>query len=326
VADGGVHVSEIQRSRLLVAAVGAIDEFGYEAGSVARITERARVSRRTFYELFENREECLLAVLENTVQRLQSEILAADPRDAAWRDRVRGGLWVILSFFDHEPGLARVCLIQAQRASNRVLVYRQEILDQLARIVNEGHKESPRADEPAGLTGQGVVGSVVQILYVRLLRAECEPLRDLLGDLMAIIVLPYLGSQVARRERNRPLPPPITVPTVDDDGLGSSRIAFDQLAELPMRLTYRTALVLQGIAEHPGSSNRQVADHAGIHDQGQVSKLLTRLQRLGLLTNTANDAHGKGEANKWCLTTTGMQVTSTINTHAGRTHHGLVAR
>jgi DNA-binding IclR family transcriptional regulator len=50
-----------------------------------------------------------------------------------------------------------------------------------------------------------------------------------------------------------------------------------------MRLTYRTARVLEILAEQPGLSNRKLAEQAGIADQGQVSKLLGRLQRLGLV-------------------------------------------
>ena len=57
-------VAEIQRSRLLAAAVGAIEEFGYAHATVAQITSRARISRRTFDELFDNREECLIALIE----------------------------------------------------------------------------------------------------------------------------------------------------------------------------------------------------------------------------------------------------------------------
>ena len=51
-----VQVEEIQRSRLMSAAAAVIDELGYEQASVQRIADRARVSRRTFYELFVNRE------------------------------------------------------------------------------------------------------------------------------------------------------------------------------------------------------------------------------------------------------------------------------
>ncbi|HVR04515.1 MAG TPA: hypothetical protein VMS02_00650 [Solirubrobacteraceae bacterium] len=81
-----------------------------------------------------------------------------------------------------------------------------------------------------------------------------------------------------------------------------------------MRLTYRTARVLQGLARRPGASNRQVADDAGIVDQGQVSKLLARLERLGLLCNE-NAGQGRGERNRWRLTGRGELVTHSIASH-----------
>ena len=84
-----------------------------------------------------------------------------------------------------------------------------------------------------------------------------------------------------------------------------------------MRLTYRTARVLEAIAERPGVSNRMVAEHAGVADQGQISKLLARLERLGLTVNTGA-GHSKGEPNAWTLTQTGAQVAHSIRAHSPR--------
>ncbi len=74
-----------------------------------------------------------------------------------------------------------------------------------------------------------------------------------------------------------------------------------------IRLTYRTARVLTAIAEYPGASNREVATRAGIVDQGQVSKLLGRLLRLGLIANTGDDT-SRGAPNAWRLTELGERV------------------
>ena len=56
------------------------------------------------------------------------------------------------------------------------------------------------------LTAEGVVGAAFAIVYSRLSRRDGEPLTGLLGELMAMIVLPYLGPAAARRERTRPAP------------------------------------------------------------------------------------------------------------------------
>jgi DNA-binding MarR family transcriptional regulator len=79
------------------------------------------------------------------------------------------------------------------------------------------------------------------------------------------------------------------------------------LQELGIRPTYRTLRVLTAIAEHPGSSNREVADSAGVLDEGQISKLLKRLESLGLIENTG-EGQAEGKANAWRLTAEGEEV------------------
>ncbi len=92
---------------------------------------------------------------------------------------------------------------------------------------------------------------------------------------------------------------------------GTMKPAKDPLDGLDMRLTYRTLRVLTAIAGRPGASNREVAAHAGVQDQGQISKLLARLDHLGLIENTVR-GHAKGEANAWTLTPKGQEVEQAI--------------
>lgn len=84
-----------------------------------------------------------------------------------------------------------------------------------------------------------------------------------------------------------------------------------------MRLTYRTLRVLAAIAAQPGASNREVAEHADIADQGQMSRLLARLQKLGLIENTGQ-GQPQGEPNAWTLTAKGTEVEQAIRVQAGR--------
>jgi AcrR family transcriptional regulator len=298
----------MQRARLLGAATVSIAELGYAGASVAHITARARVSRRTFYDLFADREECLLAVLRDAVERITSEIEQANLTGLVWRERVRGGLFVVLSFLDREPVLARVCVVQALQGGPRVLEWREGVLGELVEILDQGRGESARAGECAPLTAEGLVGAAFTIVFARLsARRRQGSLRDLLGELMSLIVLPYLGPVVARKEQQRSLPlVPQAKRAAPQNGRGTV-VQEDPLREVPMRLTYRTARVLQVAAACPGASNRRIGEQADIHDQGQISKLLARLQRIGLLANTGV-GHCKGEPNAWCLTPLGERV------------------
>ncbi len=115
---------------------------------------------------------------------------------------------------------------------------------------------------------------------------------------------------------------PAPLPEARGVAAGAPRSAHDPLEGVQLRLTYRTARVLEGVAELRGGepvggrgpSNRMVADVAGIHDPGQISKLLRRLEGLGLLANTG-EGHAAGEPNAWTLTGRGERVAQSIRVH-----------
>jgi AcrR family transcriptional regulator len=304
-----VQVDEIQRSRLLVAAAAVIDELGHEQASVARITTRARVSRRTFYDLFGNREACLAALLDEVAGRIERELAVAGLEGLVWREQVRGGLWAILSFFDGEPVLARICVVHALHGGPRVLERREEILARLAAVLDQGRREGLRGEACTLVTAEGLVGGAFGVVYARLRSGDRRPLAELLDELMGMIALQYLGPRAARREQRRPAPAPRPVSPVDRPV--SEHAEKDPLDEVDMRLTYRTARVLECIAElsgrGSGPSNRAVAESAGVADPGQISKLLRRLERLGLAVNTGG-GHQSGEPNAWQLTPLGGKV------------------
>jgi AcrR family transcriptional regulator/DNA-binding MarR family transcriptional regulator len=301
-------MSEVQRARILAAAVAVVAEQGYGGMSTARVTNRAGVSRRTFYELFEGREDCFLGIFDEAVGRIVAVVRPAYEREREWREKVRAGLSALLQFIGDEPGLGTLVIVEALGAGPRVLERRARVLETLSTIVDQGRSEitgeDPLADLRSVLTAEGVVGAVFSVLFARLIEPERRPLDELLNPLTAMIVLPYLGQVPAARELARPrlethLPP--------------GRPMRDALDGLQMRITYRTLRVLAAIAEQPGASNRQIANAAGVSDPGQISKLLRRLERYGLIGNRG-PRHFKGECNAWTLTAKGDQVQRAVQT------------
>jgi hypothetical protein len=83
-----------------------------------------------------------------------------------------------------------------------------------------------------------------------------------------------------------------------------------------MPLGYRSCKVLMVIAAQPGASNREVADAAEVSDQGQISKLLARLQNLGLIHNPGQ--WRVGEPHSWRLTARGKRVERATGAQAAR--------
>jgi AcrR family transcriptional regulator len=311
---------EIQRNRILSAAIRSIEEVGYADASVAHITSRARVSRRTFYDLFESRDACLLAAFEDMLGLIGRDLAAAGLDGLPWRERVRLGLWTILCFLEREPALAHVCVVQSLRTDVAIVARREALLAELTAVLDEGHDESARAAQATPLTAEVLLGAALTIVHTRLQRAERAPLTDLLGELMGLIVLPYLGPQAAKRERTRPAPAP--PPAQPRRSLDNEPSDGDPVDGISMRLTYRTMRVLECVAADPGASNRRLSTYAGISDQGQISKLLARLERLGLLANEGK-SRPKGEANAWRLTPAGSSFARSAGLGARNVGEGV---
>ncbi|HWX96853.1 MAG TPA: helix-turn-helix domain-containing protein [Solirubrobacteraceae bacterium] len=304
---GAGTVREAQRTKILetVAVLVAERPPGAAAVTTEQAIAQAGVSSAEFLELFADLETCLLAAFELGVQRAgmrMAQAYAAEPR---WRDGVKGGLATLLRFLEEEPALARLCVVHSLGAGADVLRRRMEVQGALAAVVDRGRQEAPSGKlAPDPIVAEGIVGAVVSVIQNRLLSVERQPLMGLFGSLMSIIVLPYLGSAAARRELHRP--PPRRWSAVQDrldDATPARR------PEPDTRLTRRTARVLAAIAEYPGASNREVAERAGVIDQGQISKLLSRLESRELIVRLGGGP-SRGAPNAWCLTEHGEWLAS----------------
>ena len=301
-------MQDIQRARILAAVLQACGEGGLRGLSVSWIVGRAGVSRRTFYELFADLEDCLLAAFEHSVARLSELVLPAFEAERRWRDRLRAALLALLEALDQDFTLARLVLVESLAAGPLVRERRQRALVPVVAAIHDGHREmKPGATQPSLVIAEGLAGAVTGVLHTRLLRRDPEPLVRLANPLMSLIVLPYLGPSATRMELRRPVPraQPATGPPP-----ASAAEEADPLRKLGMRITYRTLRVLHAVANSPGASNRAAGEQAGIADQGQISKLLSRLQGLGLISND-RDAEGKparGMPNAWRLTELGERL------------------
>lgn len=304
---GRERVIEIQRVRILAAMVEECAERGAGNVTVAHIVARAGVSRRTFYELYSDREACFLGAFDEGIARASRYVLDDYDPSARWVARLRTALTGLLRFLDVEPRTGQLLVVGSLGAGAHALEHRQRAVIQMIALVDEGRTEAKAAAELPPLTAEGIVGGVLSVLHARLLEPDAGPLLDLSGSLMGMIVLPYLGPAVARKELARPTPKPAA----------AHRLERNPLGELEMRLTYRTVRVLMAIAAHPGSSNRIVAEAAEVTDQGQMSKLLARLHHIGLIENTGGGA-ARGEPNAWTLTDKGWQVQGAFAEQASR--------
>jgi len=308
---GGVFVTELQRARLLDAAFAVVSEDGYRRMTARRVSGRAGVSNKTFYDLFTDREDCFLAAFDHAVEELAGAVLPAWEGEKEWAARIRAGLGALLDFLDGEPALRQLVFVEALGAGQRVLERRGQVLEVLQGAVDQGRVGVKVGRELPPLTAEGIVGAAFSVIYARLIQDGSESLTGLLNPLMATIVLPYRGHGAAARELQHLISKAGPRLRPAEKAAKSARPGErPDPARIPFRLTVRTHRVLAAVsdlnAQGSNPNNREVADAAGVSDQGQISKLLARLEGHGLLQNTGG--HTQGIARAWRLTPRGEEI------------------
>ncbi len=301
------RVGEIQRARILAAMAEVCAELGAANVTVAHVVARSGVSRRTFYEQFPDRDVCFLVTLDEALEHAAGYLLPAYEAPGRWHERIRASLVALLSFLGDEPSMGRVLVVESLGGGSAALERRKCVLASVLAAVDEGRTVAKGGADLPPLTAEGVVGGVLSVIHTRLLDPAETSLLDLTGPLMSMIVLPYLGAAAARKELERPTP-------AQEDRRAPS--PANPLRDLEMRLTYRTVRVLMSVAANPRHSNREIARAAEIDDQGQASKLLTRLSKLGLIENSG-DGLARGAPNAWVLTEKGAEVEAAVGVRTG---------
>jgi AcrR family transcriptional regulator len=300
---------EMQRKRILDAMVGEVAERGLRGATVAGVSARAGVSRSTFYELFENLETCILAVLTQVASRSTALMSKAFAREARWQDGVLAALAALLMSLDREPLLARVCLLETLAGSPTVLEHRARELALLNPLVDVGREQAHTNREPPELTAEASVASVAGILHTRLVTGEAPPFIGLLGQLMGLVVAPYLDPDEVAREIERGEGRARVIAQKRPFGLSSPQIRVQLPAGLSHPGAYRARSCVIFLAANPAASNKAVAAGIGVSSLGQVSELLKRLAGTGLLIKHSG---GAGRPNAWYLSSHGEQLAQAL--------------
>jgi AcrR family transcriptional regulator len=188
-----------QLARLLWATALEIDERGYSAITVADITARARVSRLTFYELFDNKLDCVLAAQRVAIGRLRELIARAYEAEPSWGEGVAAALAAVLSFVAAAPEEANLLRISSPGAAEPELAERgQAALEELATAMRARRGERDRSDSSApALREQAAIGGAAAVIGAKLLSGEPEFGPELRAELTRLILAPYLGDEEA---------------------------------------------------------------------------------------------------------------------------------
>jgi AcrR family transcriptional regulator len=203
-------VAENQRERLFGAMVASIATRGYAATRVTDLIKLSGVSRRSFYDLFPDKEACFRAVVRELVGKsisLTEEIPGAGGGDERARRRFQALTEMVVA----QPAAARLCLIEAYAAEEGSIKPLEEALVSLERRMQAGAAESPRrAGMPPEMIG-ALVGAALEVVRTRLRHGQEAELTDLGPELMEFLLAYEAPPRPLRLASRPPTPAPETI-------------------------------------------------------------------------------------------------------------------
>jgi AcrR family transcriptional regulator len=196
-------VTESQRNRIHQAMIEVVSERGYPETRVVDVIGVAGVSRKTFYELFDSKEDCFLAAYDVLLDNLLSETSDAfeSLAGASWAERVTAALAALLDHLARHPDEARFAIVEVLAAGPKALARRDAALRQFTGFIEAGRSET--SVELPGITSLAITGGINELLYSEILHGAASRLPRRLPDLVFWITLPFLGPEGAAAERER---------------------------------------------------------------------------------------------------------------------------
>jgi AcrR family transcriptional regulator len=217
------EIARHRRDRVLSAAVDVFVERGYRGTTVDRILAAAKVGVGSFYELFDNKEDCFLQTYDRAVVTGRERIESALPVGRPWLERASAGLRALFAAIAAEPDAARLVLIEAQTAGSAATTRHQAMLDGFIPLLREGRGLSTAGDTLSPSVEPAIVGGLAFLLEQRLAMGGIESIEDLLPDALEFMLAPYQGEEEAvwaaqsltqaTVSPTRPSPPPSSQPS-----------------------------------------------------------------------------------------------------------------
>jgi AcrR family transcriptional regulator len=195
-------VAESQRTRILAGMTAAVAERGYQGTNIADVIARAGVSRKTFYQQFDGKDEAFAAAYGREMGLLVEVTLSAfEGEGPPWTRRLRGALTALCAALAANPAVARLCFVEALGAGPATAARRREALRGLLPIFEAAPADAVDGELAfAESLRLGRIGDLAEMLHQEIAAGAGPTLPRLVPQLTYLMALPFLGPERAARE------------------------------------------------------------------------------------------------------------------------------
>ena len=193
-----------QRGRLICAIADSVAAKGYAATTVADVIALAGVSRKTFYEHFEDKESCFLAAYDHGAAAIYDAMLEAAAGSEDWEELLTAVFSTWLEFLAADLAFTRAYMIEFWAAGDAARERWKERRDRTAGLLKVLHerirREDPTVVPVSDFVIAAVVGGVNRVVVSHVLANDPAPLIDLEPELLRFIKLTLASHDPAARQ------------------------------------------------------------------------------------------------------------------------------
>jgi AcrR family transcriptional regulator len=194
-------VERSQRERLLAAVVRVTVAKGYDSTTVADILGEAGVGRESFYELFDDKLDCMLAAHKLLIDNLEERVREVYIAEGPWPRRMREALAATLDWFAADPEVARFAMVELSTVGPAFRPTFQAEFARAIALLEEGMGEDGPEPELAQANALAV-GAILARIYEEIVLGRAAELPRLLPDLTYELLVPFVGEDEARATAN----------------------------------------------------------------------------------------------------------------------------
>jgi AcrR family transcriptional regulator len=193
-------VSEEQRRRIRRAVGELVAKRGFGEVTVELIIKRARVSFKTFYKHYANKEEAFADLFDRALAVTVSNVMEAiaDP-ELPWPEQVALAIRTYFESVLAEPLVSRACIVEGPTAGPEIVDQYERVAKAFVPILRQGRKFNPEAEALPESLEETLAGAVLWSAYQRLGFGETDRITELIPENVELVLRPYIGNAEASR-------------------------------------------------------------------------------------------------------------------------------
>lgn len=164
--------------------VEAVARHGYSGTTLRELVRLAGVSKTTFYEHFDSKQECFLATFDEIIAQVSERVSAAYREPGDFREKLSAALTVFMELTVNEPDAAMLATVESLSLGAAGVAHRERGSKAFEVLIRQSFEHSPSTREVSGPTVRAIAAGIRGVVYRRLRDGHPEQLPGLVDELV----------------------------------------------------------------------------------------------------------------------------------------------